>query len=133
MCRPPRIPLSADERTARRSVPATFVGCVHVDTPRRRPSVHETRKVIDFPLIKSTPLGYIEGYKRLETKSNFFNRCNALDRSYRYWKSMRTSLINRRVDCDDESCGLGPRFFFLLFWHTVGHNSTSHLKLPPTA
>ena len=28
MCRPPRIPLNADERTARRSVPATFVGCV---------------------------------------------------------------------------------------------------------
>ena len=27
MCRPPRIPLNADERTARRSVPATFVGC----------------------------------------------------------------------------------------------------------
>ena len=30
MCRPPRIPLNADERTARRSVPATFVGCVHM-------------------------------------------------------------------------------------------------------
>ena len=28
MYRPPRIPLNADERTARRSVPATFVGCV---------------------------------------------------------------------------------------------------------
>ena len=28
MCRPPRIPLNADELTAWRSVPATFVGCV---------------------------------------------------------------------------------------------------------
>ena len=28
MCRPPRIRLNADELTARRSVPATFVGCV---------------------------------------------------------------------------------------------------------
>ena len=28
MCRPTRIPLNADQRTARRSVPATFVGCV---------------------------------------------------------------------------------------------------------
>ncbi len=26
MCRPPKIPAYADERTARRSVPATFVG-----------------------------------------------------------------------------------------------------------
>ncbi len=26
MCRPPRIAVNADERTARRSVPATFVG-----------------------------------------------------------------------------------------------------------
>ncbi len=28
MCRTPRIAVNADERTARRSVPATFVGCV---------------------------------------------------------------------------------------------------------
>ena len=35
MCRPPRIPLNADERTARRSVPATFVGCVQIAFVRR--------------------------------------------------------------------------------------------------
>ena len=28
MCRPPRIPANAYERTARRSVPTTVVGCV---------------------------------------------------------------------------------------------------------
>ena len=28
MCRPPRIPANLEERTARRSLPATFVGCV---------------------------------------------------------------------------------------------------------
>jgi hypothetical protein len=30
MCRPPRIPANLEERTARRSLPATFVGFVKV-------------------------------------------------------------------------------------------------------
>ena len=32
MCRPPRIPANLEERTARRSLPATFVGCVCFET-----------------------------------------------------------------------------------------------------
>ncbi len=70
MCRPPRIAVNADERTARRSVPATFVGCAWLVAPvntRRalwfRIQSHKTDLFLThFGRIDNNPLNFRGGY-----------------------------------------------------------------------
>ncbi len=49
MCRPPRPAVNADERTARRSVPATSVGCV-VSSIDRNGQISAEEKRFEMPI-----------------------------------------------------------------------------------